>query len=365
MRNNSCIICGQITALFSERILNADSKSGKIIPLSLLRCETCGHLQKSKSEYTDFEKDYYENLYAPLGLSKVSFVDGQVKSRHKSLALMCTKFFDGDSEIQILDIGTGDGTLLRAFSEISPHFKLAGFDVSNEKELVIKQNGATDFFHGSLQNINKRFDLITLNHVVEHLVDPVSVLRQASNLLKPNGVLVVVVPSYEYVWSDFFVAEHFSHFNEKSLSLLFAFSELSVVSRLDGGLGDVEIGFVGRNLVKANFLKPNLIIEWVNSLPQYILEKKGDKEVGIFGVQGMGMWISSILKETVSFCVDEDPAKHGKTINSIPVIGVSEIPPNSVVFVTLNNPFSSKLACERLSRIKGDVSFLQVPPQNS
>jgi len=359
--DSPCVICGYATAPFSEKLRNTGSKNGSIFLFSLLRCKNCGHFQKSRSEYTEFEKNYYETSYAPSGLSKVSFVNGEAVSREKSLALNCIKFLKVDSDIRILDIGTGDGKLIRAFSEISSQFKLAGFDLSSEKESVIRQNGATDFFHGNLQSIDECFDLITLNHVVEHLTDPVSVLRQASSLLTPDGVLVVVVPSYESVWSDFFFAEHFSHFTEKSLNLLAAFSELSIISRLDGLLGEVEIAFVGKNLTKRNFSEADQIIDWVNSLPQFILENKENREIGIFGVQGTGMWISSILKDVVSFCVDEDPFKQGKTLNAIPVIGVSEIPPNSVVFVTFNNPVSSKIMCERLLKLREDVSFLSIP----
>jgi hypothetical protein len=44
------------------------------------------------------------------------------------------------------------------------------------------------------------FDLCTLNKVVEHLVDPVELLRQAGTALSPNrGVIYVEVPAKETI----------------------------------------------------------------------------------------------------------------------------------------------------------------------
>lgn len=63
----------------------------------------------------------------------------------------------------LLDIGTGMGYLLAAFSEELPQFDIVGYDLNNEKEEFIRANGATDFYFGSLENIPKSFDLITLN----------------------------------------------------------------------------------------------------------------------------------------------------------------------------------------------------------
>jgi 2-polyprenyl-3-methyl-5-hydroxy-6-metoxy-1,4-benzoquinol methylase len=45
----------------------------------------------------------------------------------------------------------------------------------------------------------QRFDCITCLDVLEHLVDPEAVLRQAAELLAPNGMLVAVVPNVLYI----------------------------------------------------------------------------------------------------------------------------------------------------------------------
>ena len=65
------------------------------------------------------------------------------------------------------------------------------------------------------------------------------------------------------------------------------------------------------------------------------------EKIGIFGVNGAGMWLGAVLKGQLSFYVDEDPAKQG-TFAECPIIGVSEIPKDSVVIVAFNNPVASR-----------------------
>ena len=41
-----------------------------------------------------------------------------------------------------------------------------------------------------------QFDVITMWHVLEHVMNPVEVLAELRSLLKPDGVLVVSVPNF-------------------------------------------------------------------------------------------------------------------------------------------------------------------------
>ena len=55
------------------------------------------------------------------------------------------------------------------------------------------------------------FDVITANHVVEHLRDPIVSMRRIRNWLSPDGVMVIEVPNAEAVYHAPRTRFHFAH----------------------------------------------------------------------------------------------------------------------------------------------------------
>jgi len=106
---------------------------------------------------------------------------------------------------------------------------------------------------------------------------------------------------------------------------------------------------------------PTEAIAWAQSLPDFIRGYGKERPIGIFGVNGAGMWLGAVLKGQLSFYVDEDPAKQGTEFAECPIIGVSEIPEDSVVIVAFNNPAASRSMCERLKRIRPEINFVAPP----
>ena len=360
---NACLICGGRLAKIAENLSAASSRADALYPFSLFECSHCGHVQKDVgTKYREHLDEVYRVSYAlPGGGKKTNIVDGNAVSREKKLAKTLGGLLGTRTGGGLLDIGTGMGYLLAAFSEELPQFDIVGYDLNNEKEDFIRANGATDFYFGSLKNIPKRFDLITLNHVLEHLPEPLTVLKQASALLKPDGYLAAIVPCFQAVYTDFFFLEHCSHFTERSLNVVSALAGLSIIDRLDGVLGSVEIGFVSQRCEKSRSVTPIEAIAWAQSLPDFIRAYGKQKPIGIFGVNGAGMWLGTVLKGQLSFYVDEDPAKQGTEFAECPIIGVSEIPEDSVVIVAFNNPAASRNMCERLKRIRPEINFVAPP----
>jgi SAM-dependent methyltransferase len=358
-----CLICGGQLARIGENLHAASSRADALYPFTLFECSLCGHVQKDVGpEYRAHLDDVYRVAYTlPGGGRKTNIADGKVVSRERALAQTLGKLLDGRREGAVLDVGTGMGYLLAAFAEELPQYDRVGYDLNDEKEALIRANGATDFYSGSLEDIPRKFDLITLNHVLEHLFDPVRVLKQASALLKPDGYLAVIVPCFKSVYTDFFFLEHCSHFTESSLNVVSALAGLSIVDRLEGKLGRVEIGFVARRSDKAGSASAVEAVEWSQSLPEFIRGVAGQRKIGVFGVYGAGMWLGVVLKGELSFYVDEDPLKQGTTFAGCPIMGVAEIPDDSVVVVAYNTPEASRKMCERLKQLRPQIDFVAPP----
>lgn len=122
---------------------------------------------------------------------------------------------------RVLDVGAGAGFF--PFVVQSRGYEVRGIEPNQGfcdwgcKVLGVQVSG------GFLQDFDftgEPFDLITLNHVLEHLPDPASALSTLRSWLKPDGVLVVEVPDVESDWhapDKRFHIGHLYNFNRDNL----------------------------------------------------------------------------------------------------------------------------------------------------
>ena len=95
----------------------------------------------------------------------------------------------------LLDIGTGIGEFLYFAGD---NFEVEGTEISESAAETAKERYGLDLIRGEIENIDfgdRRFDVITLFHVLEHLPDPSSVLKRCRDLLSEEGVLIIAVPN--------------------------------------------------------------------------------------------------------------------------------------------------------------------------
>ena len=100
----------------------------------------------------------------------------------------------------IVDVGCGMGFSLRKNSHKMAIFSECWFgNVSHRSRRGSKIEGV-EIHHLSFQQaIQNRWnrgevDIITMNHVVEHLIDPKVDLQKSYDQLRPNGVLLIEIP---------------------------------------------------------------------------------------------------------------------------------------------------------------------------
>jgi SAM-dependent methyltransferase len=378
-RDDGCIVCGasalrEIGA--NGPLLGSTTKADALHPFQLRQCLSCGHVQKAlNAEWLASMDGLYERHYDEYRVvgRQVNFVDGKIVSRDGLAVRKLASLLDFGDAGSILDVGCGAGRFLQAFGEEMPGWSLAGFDVGDLHKANVLAIPGAEFFHGDgeLGKIPRKFDLITLNHVVEHLEDPVAVLREVSALLKPDGYLVIRVPCFLSVHTDFFLLEHCSHFTFETMTNLLGLAGFRVAKEIDN-LSAIEIGVAAQksdaeikppaNQAETIKTQADRCLAWARSLPELIRKKAGDRQVGVFGVGGAGLWLGVYLRGEISFYVDEDIGKQGHNFAGCPIVGSAKIPPGAVVFVTFNNAQSSQTVYERLVQARPDVEFI-VPPE--
>jgi SAM-dependent methyltransferase len=99
----------------------------------------------------------------------------------------------GLSPAAVAEIGCGDGALLAELSSRGFGESLTGFEISaTAVDLAVERGVSAVLFDGaSLPVADGSFDLGVLSHVLEHVEEPVSLLREAARACR---ALVVEVP---------------------------------------------------------------------------------------------------------------------------------------------------------------------------
>jgi 2-polyprenyl-3-methyl-5-hydroxy-6-metoxy-1,4-benzoquinol methylase len=99
----------------------------------------------------------------------------------------------------VLDVGCGAGDNSRLLKQRNPALRIVGVTHSAaEAELA---HAACDQVHvGDITNLDPTtlggpFDTLLFSHVLEHVADPVNVLRRLLPTLKTKGSIVILVPN--------------------------------------------------------------------------------------------------------------------------------------------------------------------------
>lgn len=108
-----------------------------------------------------------------------------------------------DTPKRVLEIGCASGQTLAYLKERGAELTV-GVEYSPEvAERARSRNGVDRVIAGNVETIDldfeeNSFDLILVGHVLEHLVDPWTVLRRLRALLKPQGRLVGALPNVRH-----------------------------------------------------------------------------------------------------------------------------------------------------------------------
>jgi len=136
--------------------------------------------------------------------------------------LYCKPFIQNKKSI--LELGVGGG-------QASFWFDQKGYDITGIEpdernvRLINKKLKRGKIIHGFIEDINleQKFDVIWMSHVLEHLIRPDIFLKKININLKQEGVFFIEVPSSEHgptLNSSIYKNPHVYHFTKESLQKL-------------------------------------------------------------------------------------------------------------------------------------------------
>jgi SAM-dependent methyltransferase len=139
----------------------------------------------------------------------------------------------------VLDAGCGPGKILHYITEIRPDLRVRACDV---RDTSARLPAGVDFTVGSVEELDtlyaeNEFDVIITQHVIEHLLFPMSLMRGCKKVLKPGGLLYVETPNWSrtllpfyprlWFWTDY---THVRPFSKATFRRLFPDFEFEIVT---------------------------------------------------------------------------------------------------------------------------------------
>lgn len=99
----------------------------------------------------------------------------------------------------VVDLGCGNGQLLRELAADLPGAKLCGVDLSEPQIAVNRvELPSIDWLAADLSKVTEaanRFDAVVASEIIEHVQDPLSLLRSAAAFAREDGLLVLTTQS--------------------------------------------------------------------------------------------------------------------------------------------------------------------------
>lgn len=105
----------------------------------------------------------------------------------------------------VLEVGCGTGNMLNGLKKVCSNGVVIGMDLFSEGLSQARRRTSCSLVRGDVRSLPfaKKFSLIGLFDVLEHLPDDMKVLADLHSLLKEEGLLILTVPANPSLWSNF------------------------------------------------------------------------------------------------------------------------------------------------------------------
>ncbi len=341
--NHKCMICG---SALSEPLFSADNMPlgaqamptaeeiekglDRGIRLDLKRCPCCGLTQ------FDCEPvDYYKKVIRAVGLSKTMQDLRRDDYRHLIDAY-------GMGGGRWIECGCGNGDFLKVLQEFPVEIYATEADADNvetaRQQLGIPDDHVMQFFPDSadMDIPGAPFDVFLSFNFLEHQPDPCSMLGCMFRNLKPGGVGLITVPSFEYILQEGryyeLVRDHIANYDLPALKGLCRRCGFEVLEEGYIGIGDTLRVVVRKPLTAAKSENTTEEIEYRTNTDKYFVLERNymdisarvetymeklraeGRSIAMWGASHQGFTIAATtaLKDHVKYIIDSAAFKQGR-----------------------------------------------------
>ena len=181
-------------------------------------------------------------------LSEINAYDSN--RRHSQLSGMIDSRIG--EEQRILDIGCGNAKTLLHLAGLGHH--CVGIEPCFRHWGHIQGTGIKiyeDVFNNV--QIDEKFDVVILSHLIEHIPAPVAFLRKVNSLMTENGLLVIETPNSDNYYQRYYDMEqndeHLFWYSSTNLARLLRETGFTEITTLTYDCGDIQFDWVINRLL--------------------------------------------------------------------------------------------------------------------
>jgi 2-polyprenyl-3-methyl-5-hydroxy-6-metoxy-1,4-benzoquinol methylase len=341
-------------------------------------CRVCGCVQKVTDHVwqSEVNKIYqaYSIYHQSGGAEQAVFgvASGRASSRSERLLECLYSHLQLPETGCLLDVGCGNGALIRAFSRFAPLWSLAGTELNDKYRLVVESiDNVRALYTCPPDQVPGTYTLITMIHVLEHVLAPKEFIVRLKDKLEDGGLLVVEVPEFLQNPFDLLIVDHCTHFTVATAAELIQSAgyevilvttdwvpkELTIVAR--------KAGYCQMNradhMSSLSFESAVRCLQWLKSVIVAARQISANGTFGLFGTSIAGTWLFGELEESVSFFVDEDLNRAGKTHMGLPIYHPRDVPRGSHVFIALPTRLAENIQARMAASKYGFNCYLPPP----
>jgi SAM-dependent methyltransferase len=190
---------------------------------------------------------------------------------------------NGERAGAVLDIGCGRGLLLDELRKLG--WTVAGTEISDAAARFARDVLQLDVKVGDLRHLHFEegaFDAVVLWHVLEHVDDPTSLLREVHRLVRPGGFVLLAVPNFGSIeaklsragWFHLDVPRHVSHFTPETLVHVLN-AERFKVERISYFSPEYDYFSFVQSVLNRLGVYQNSLYELLRARPAKLLQRKG------------------------------------------------------------------------------------------
>lgn len=226
VRRSRPLACDWNSLTEADLCPHSDVRAIRWIPRLIVRCRQCGVAFATQRDSLPIATERHDGNYF-LANKDFLFADG--KPDVFSYVMPRTLFFwalgaSGFRPVnrRALDVGCGIGIMVHYLRFLG--YEAEGVEISQwAVEYARRELKLSGVRQGTIQDARfptSSFSLVTLVHVIEHLDDPVPMLREIFRILEPGGIAYVELPSSERDSSDYGIDDHFWFYTPQALQRL-------------------------------------------------------------------------------------------------------------------------------------------------